>query len=198
MECIISIIAAVTTFVMNIIDFLDKHDGSIMCFLTFGIMIFAAVTAKIAKQKRKDDLFKIRWKFYQEIVKYIKNTYEKKYEHKFGQWIDIDEEKQQKIQDDFVKSRNLTSDEKLDLERHFLISKAKRLFDDEVANLIQEFAFDHSIQLIYKSVYQISIDLTHNPHPQSLIREINEEYFTLSWLPSPEFEQLFDKYLKLK
>ena len=73
MECIISIIAAVTTFVMNIIDFLDKHDGSIMCFLTFGIMIFAVVTAYIANQKRKDDLFKIRWKFYQNIIEFIRN-----------------------------------------------------------------------------------------------------------------------------
>jgi len=164
---------------------------------TWKIMKLNDTQTKIANQKQKDDLFEARWKFYQEIVKYIKNTYEKKYEHKFGQWIDIDEEKQQKIRDDLVKSGNTKSDEKLDLDQYFLISKAKRLFNDEVANLIQEFAFDHSIQLIYKSVYQIRIDLTHEPHPQSLIRTISEEYFTLSWLPSPEFEQLFDKYFNL-
>ncbi len=154
--------------------------NSVTAFATCAIVYLTCKQTKIANQKRKDDLFKIRWEFYQEIVKYIKNTYEKKYEHKFGQWIDIDEEKQQKIRDDFVKSRNLKSDEKLDLERYFLISKAKRLFDDDVANLIQEFVFDHSIQLIYKSVYQISIDQTIEPHLEALIRTIEEKYWTLS------------------
>lgn len=186
------------------IDYLNKYSNLVIAvatcltfFATLAIVYLTCKQTKIAKQKRKDDLFKIRWEFYQKIVKYIKNTYEKKCEHKFIQWIDKDKEKQQKVRDDFIKSRSPISDKKLDIEQHFLISKTKLLFDDEAANLIQEFMFDHSTQLIYKSVYQISIDQTIESHPERLIREISEEYWTLSWLPSQEFEQKFDKYLKL-
>jgi hypothetical protein len=172
--------------------------GIVTAYATWQIKRLNDKQTKIAKQKRKDDLFKIRWEFYQEIIKYIKNTYEKKCEHKFTQWIDHDKEKQQKIRDDFIKSKSPISDEKLDIEQHFLISKAKLLFDDEVANLIKEFMYDHGTQLISKSVYQIRIDQTIESHPERLIRELTEEYWTLSWLPSQEFEQKFDKYLKLK
>lgn len=72
---------------INIIDFFNTYSGFIMCLLTLGTLIATGVTAwatrqikefngkqiKIANQKRKDDLFKIRWKFYQEIIEFIKN-----------------------------------------------------------------------------------------------------------------------------
>lgn len=38
-----------------------------MAFATWQIMNSNANQTKIANQKRKDDLFKIRWKFYQEL-----------------------------------------------------------------------------------------------------------------------------------
>jgi hypothetical protein len=40
---------------------------------TWKIMKFNANQTKIADQKRKDDLFKIRWEFYQDIIKFIRN-----------------------------------------------------------------------------------------------------------------------------
>lgn len=167
--------------------------------LSSAIATFAFLQWFTSKKKQKDDLFKIRWECYQEIVKYIKNTYEEKYEHYFLQCIDLDKEEQQ-IRDDFIKSKNLglDLDQEPDIEQHFLISKAKLLFDDEVANLIKEFMYNHWTQLISKSVYQITIDKTIEPHPERLTRQLNEKYWTLSWLPSQEFEQKFDQYLKLK
>jgi hypothetical protein len=186
-------------------DYLNQYSNLVIAmatcltgFATLAIVYLTCKQTKIAEQKRKDDLFKIRWEFYQEIIKYIKDTYEKKYEHEYTQLIDHDEEKKQRIRDDFIKSKNPISDEKLDIEQHFLISKAKLLFGDKVANLIKEFMYDHGTQLISKSVYQIRIDQTVEPHTQRLIRDITEKYWTYSWLPSLEFEQLFDEYLKLK
>jgi hypothetical protein len=44
-----------------------------MAFATWQIMNSNANQTKIANQKRKDDLFKIRWKFYQELINFIKN-----------------------------------------------------------------------------------------------------------------------------
>lgn len=165
---------------------------------TWEIMKLNDSQAKVAEQKRGDDLFKIRWECYQEIIKYIKGTYEKKCEHKFTQLIDQDDKEKERLKNDFIKSKNPESDKKLDTEQYFLISKAKLLFDDKVAKLIEEFMYDYGTELISKSVYQITIDRTIEQTDQRLTRQLNEEYWTLSWLPSPEFEEKFDKYLKLK
>ena len=40
---------------------------------TYQIMKSNSNQTKIAEQKRKDDLFKIRWEFYVEIIKFIRN-----------------------------------------------------------------------------------------------------------------------------
>ena len=44
-----------------------------MAFATWQIMNSNANQTKIANQKRKDDLFKIRWECYKKIVKFIRN-----------------------------------------------------------------------------------------------------------------------------
>ena len=46
---------------------------AVMAWATWKIMKFNANQNKIAEQKRKDDLFEIRWKFYQDIIEFIKN-----------------------------------------------------------------------------------------------------------------------------
>lgn len=203
MECMISIITLVATVVT--------------AWATCTIACLTCRQTKIANQQRKDDLFKIRWECYQEIIKYIKCTYEKNCAHKFGQLIDEDKKKAKRLINDFIKSKNPKSNKKLDTEQYFLISKAKLLFDDKVAKLIEEFMYDYGTELISKSVYQISIHLAiEQPDPipihlatdpryteqdkqttRRLIRQLNMEDFTLSWLPSQEFEEKFDKYLKL-
>lgn len=185
---------------------------------TWEIMKLNNSQAKVAAQKQKDDLFKIRWECYQEIIKYIKGTYEKNCAHKFGQLMDQDDKEKERLKNDFIKSKNPESDKKLDTEQYFLISKAKLLFDDKVAKLIEEFMYDYGTELISKSVYQISIHLAiEQPDPipihlatdpryteqdlqitRRLIKKLNMEDFTLSWLPSQEFEEKFDKYLKLE
>lgn len=181
MECII-----------NIIKFLDKHNGFIMCFLTFGIMILAAVTAYIANQKRKDDLFKIRWEFYQEIVNFIEDTYYENCIFFDYQMADHNEHPSKKQK--FLRDKTPNYPKELTLKQYYLISKIKNLFDAKIANLIQEFISDFSFELIAKSAFQQPfIDLS------SLLCEESKtnEKWTYSWLPSPEFEQLFDEYLKL-
>lgn len=47
--------------------------AGITAIATWKIMKFNANQNKIAEQKRKDDLFKLRWEFYIEIIKFIRN-----------------------------------------------------------------------------------------------------------------------------
>jgi hypothetical protein len=65
MECMINILLShgipITTMVATVV----------MAVATWQIMKFNANQTKIAEQKRKDDLFETRWKFYDEIVKII-------------------------------------------------------------------------------------------------------------------------------
>ncbi|BBB57899.1 hypothetical protein MPCS_01910 (plasmid) [Candidatus Megaera polyxenophila] len=118
---------------INIINFLDKYNGLIMCFLTFGIMIFAAVTAKIANQKRKDDLFKIRWKIYEEIVIKFKEKYlEATKQHS------IEEELYYQMEEsEFLGNTGLSKKQYKEIINNNLISKIRWLFDDEIADLIK-------------------------------------------------------------
>ena len=59
----------VQTFWNDLINMEAKN--WIEIFLTFAIALFAFLQWLISRQKRKDDLFKIRWEFYDEIVKMI-------------------------------------------------------------------------------------------------------------------------------
>jgi hypothetical protein len=61
----------VKTFWNDLINMEAKN--WIKIFLTFAIALFAFLQWLISRQKRKDDLFKIRWKFYQDIIKFIRN-----------------------------------------------------------------------------------------------------------------------------
>lgn len=150
--------------------------------------VAAGITAWSTFQQRKDNLYQRRWECYQEITKYIRDTYEKKCIHYANQMPDLQDSLKKT---DFLKKRATSRYPKeLTLEEHNLISQIKHLFndEDEIANLIQEFMFDYSLELISESTYFYHID-----EPQNI-----DKKWTYSWLPSPEFEQLFDKYLKLK
>ena len=115
MECII-----------NIIKFLDKHNGFIMCFLTFGIMILAAVTAYIANQKRKDDLFKLRLEVYNEIVEEIRKHYDEAYQ---PEPYNDEMFHQEDMEDEFLSYNGLTKEQYKEIVHNNLISKI-----DEVVN----------------------------------------------------------------
>ena len=169
MECMISILLPHLTIIVAVVT-----------------AVATVVTAKIAKQKRKDDLFKIRWECYQEIIKYIANTYEQNCICFYEKIIDHREFPLKKQK--FLRDKTPNYPKELTLEQYYLISKIKNLFDAEIANLIQEFMFDFSFKLIAKSIFE-----KHIGEPQN----INERW-SYSWLPSQEFEQLFDEYLKLK
>jgi hypothetical protein len=164
MECII-----------NIIKFLDKHNGFIMCFLTFGIMILAAVTAYIANQKRKDDLFKLRLEVYNEIVIKFKEKYlEATKQHS------IEEELYYQMEEsEFLGNTGLSKKQYKEIINNNLISKIRWLFDDEIADLIKNLLIN---------------DLDENNkffHVTLNIEDLG------TFCVTEEFTKLFDKYLKL-
>jgi hypothetical protein len=148
--------------------------------------VAAGITAWSTFQQRKDNLYQRRWECYQEITKYIRDTYEKKCIHYANQIPDLQDSL--KKQDFLKKCATSRYPKELTLEEHNLISQIKHLFNDEIANLIQEFMFDYSLELISESTYFYFID-----EPQNI-----DGKYTLSWLPSSEFERKFEKYLKLK
>lgn len=175
MECMIDILLSSGTLIAAVVT----------AIATCVIVYLSYIQKEIAKQKRKDDLFKIRWEFYQEIVEYIKDTYEKEYKmiQDITRW-----QSKEGIQNHIeITHKNKSRSKELNIQDYYFIFKIKNLFDAEIANLIQEFIFDHRVSLILKSVYKIEV----KPNFDQF------HHWTLSWLPSQEFEKKFDKYLKL-
>lgn len=175
MECMTDIVTAVTIFVTNIINFLDKHNGSIMCFLTFGIMIFTAVTAKIANQKRKDDLFKIRWEVYGEIIIKLKAYYSEVYTPNYNHEISY----QEHMKDEFLTYNGLNEAQYKEIVHNNLISKIRWLFNDEIAHMVKNL-------------------LINDPEENS--KFVNITFYEDSmgtFCVTKEFTKKFDKYLKL-
>lgn len=137
---------------------------------TVVIMIFAIVTAKIAKQKRKDDLFKIRWEFYDEIVKIINKCLS-----------DLKSPIYKDLNNQNVKSKIEQEDKAkyllyLAMVKYFK-SKARWLFDEELARWLE-------VQLMNGSY--------------SKYEHYKEERLSYFWFPTEEFTEKFDKYLNLK
>jgi hypothetical protein len=153
---------------INIINFLDKHNGSIMCFLTLGTMIFAAVTAratvvtaKIAKKKRKDDLFKIRYDLYDEIVNFIEKQLSC-----FNSPIYLNLSEPGVMLEYLIYSAAVKK----------LKNRVRLLFDEELAIWLEAQLMNGSFSK-YKHYKEKQID-----------------YF---WFPHEEFTKKFDEYLKL-
>lgn len=176
----------------DIIDFLDKHDGSIMCFLTFGIVIFAAVTAYIANQKRADDLFKIRWEAYLEIIEIIRYI-EKHYNHGtdlhkiFNSILTIQKDANS-LQIPVYRTRSDV--EEVFTTNHDFISRVRWLFHDKIADLVQN--------LIRYPINDEVNKITHYFEKKTInIRENGQTKEINFLIPTSEFTKLFDKYFKL-
>ena len=169
MECII-----------NIIKFLDKHNGFIMCFLTFGIMILAAVTAYIANQKRKDDLFKLRLEVYNEIVEEIRKHYDETYQ---PEPYNDEMFHQEDMEDEFLSYNGLTKEQYKEIVHNNLISKIRWLFNDEIAQMVKN--------LLTKDPVKYSEE-----NKKYVLTTFYEEFIG-TFCVTEEFTKLFDKYFKL-
>lgn len=137
---------------------------------TWQIKEFNGKQIKIAKQKRKDDLFKIRWEFYDEIVKIINQCLS---DLKCPIYKDLNNQN--------VKSKIEQEDKAKYLLYLAMVkcfkSKARWLFDEELATWLE-------VQLMNGSY--------------SKYEHYKEERPSYFWFPTEEFTEKFDKYLNLK
>lgn len=101
----------------------------VMALATWEIMKFNKKQTEIAEQQRKDDLFNLRWKLYQEIIKYIK------------QKIDLevnDNHSHSELQYGINYYGFRTEEEFFEYTSRGLITKTQLLFDDEIADWLKK------------------------------------------------------------
>jgi len=138
-------------------------------YATSKIKDFNKNLTDVAEQKQKDDLFKIRCEFYDEIVKIINQFL-----------LDLKCPIYKDLNNPNVKSKI----EQEDKARYLLYlamvkcfkSKARWLFDEELATWLE-------VQLMNGSYYKYE--------------HYKEERSSYFWFPNEEFTKKFDKYLKL-
>lgn len=190
---------------INIINFLDEHDGLIMCLLTLGTLIAAGITAwatrqimklndsqtKIANQKRKDDLFKIRWEFYIEIISRIQ-------EHHIKYVGNKEDNLEPPIYNEgILKKDGMCREEDLKnifTSDHCFISHVRWLFNDDIANLVQELLIPSS-KKVNRYLYLESISYKMYKSMKNCSPAGFHDADTIN--PTREFTKKFDEYLNL-
>lgn len=148
---------------------------------TWEIMKLNSNQTKVADQKQKDDLFKIRWEVYNEIVEGIRKHYDEAY----GPEPYNEEMERQKVyEEDFLDFNGLTKEQYREIFYNNLKSKTKWLFNDEVATLV--------INLLTK-------DPVKNSEENAKYIRITFDLDVLgTFCVTEEFTKIFDQYLKLK
>jgi hypothetical protein len=174
---------------------------------TWEIMKLNNSQAKVADQKQKDDLFKIRWDCYREIIAII-GYVEKHYNHYKHYETPIECDNTNAILES-IRTRqkdaaaiqmtmyqNISDIEEVFTPNHDFISRVRWLFDDEIADIVRD--------LIISSID----DEANKINTYFEKKEINiYEYYSFNGsqkakktvlIPTSEFTKIFDKYLKLK
>ena len=155
--------------------------GIVIAGATWEIMKLNNSQAKVAEQKQKDDLFKIRWEVYHEIIKEMRKHYDEAYAPEpYNE--EMDRNKHYELE--FLSNNGLTKEQYKEIFYNNLISKVRWLFNDEIAILVKKL-------------------LTKDPIKYS---EENEKYIRITFdedtigtfSVTEEFTKNFDKYLKLK
>lgn len=170
MECMTSSLLSIGTLIAT----------GVTAWATWQIMNFNANQTKIANQKRKDDLFKIRLEVYNEIVEEIRKHYHEAYE---PEPYNEEMEKQKAYEEDFLSFNGLTKEQYKEIFYINLISKVRWLFNDKIAHMVKNL-------------------LTKDPVKYS---EENKKYVLITFYEevigtfcvTEEFTKLFDKYFKL-
>ncbi|MBM3467656.1 MAG: hypothetical protein FJX70_07520 [Alphaproteobacteria bacterium] len=144
--------------------------GIVIAGATWEIMKLNNSQTKIAEQKQKDDLFKIRWEFYDEIVKIINQFL-----------LDLKCPIYKDLNNPNVKSK-IEQEDKAKYLLYLAVvklfkNKARWLFDEELAIWLE-------VQLMNGSY--------------SKYEQYKEEETPYFWFPDEGFTKKFDKYLKLK
>lgn len=154
------------------LDNLDLIATVVIAFATFITMVFIAMQYFVAKQKRKDDLFKIRYEFYNEIVRFI----------------------QEQLGNPCSAIHDNLSDEKVSARMEYIVypnavknftTKARWLFSDELAKWLKTKLMDSSFS-IRKNEEASSKDYAYKKEKDC------------SWTPDEEFQHQFVSFLKLK
>ncbi len=106
---------------------------------TYQIMKSNSNQTKIAEQKRKDDLFKIRWEFYKEEILI---ELEKIYLEATKQYSSEEELYYQMEESEFLKNTGLSKKQHKEIINYNLILKTRWLFDDEIADWLKNLLLD--------------------------------------------------------
>lgn len=143
---------------------------AVMARATWQIMKFNANQTKIAKQKQKDDLFKIRWEVYDKIITELK----KHYMEMFG-----DNPENEHMKDEFLTCNGLNEAQYKEIVHNNLISKIRWLFNDEIACIVKNLLInvpDANSKFVNITFYEDSVG---------------------TFCVTKEFTRNFDEYFKL-
>jgi hypothetical protein len=160
--------------------------------VTWQIMKVNSNQTKIAEQKRKDDLFKIRWECYQEILNKLQTNYSL-YNTNFFEQID----NMQKVGHEMPTGQYL---ENIFTSHHYFISQVRWLFNDEIADIVQKLLISKSTlssrkKSKKKEYYSHYLDVIEYEHYNQNIQKFEKAKMVN---PTLEFTKKFDNYLKLK
>lgn len=164
----------VQTFWNSLINMEGKSWVEIV--LTAAIAIFTLLQWLVSRQKRKDDLFKIRWEFYKEEILI---ELEKIYLEATKQYSSEEELYYQMEETEFLKNTGLSKKQHKEIINYNLILKTRWLFDDEIADWLKNLLLDGADE---NSKF---VHVTFN------IEDLG------TFCVTEEFTKKFDKYLSL-
>lgn len=163
MECMTNSLLSIGTLIVAVVT----------AIATLAIVYLSYIQKNIAKKKRADDLFKIRWDVYEEIITELKEHYSEVYRP------EPDDDYQEYMKDEFLSYNGLNEAQYKEIVHNNLISKIRWLFNDEIAQMVKILLIndpDENSKFVNITFYEDSIG---------------------TFCVTKEFTKNFDEYLKL-
>ena len=161
MECMTNSLLSIGTLIVAVVT----------AIATLAIVYLSYIQKNIAKKKRADDLFKVRWEVYEEIITKLKEHYNEPFNDEMSD--------QEYMKDEFLRYNGLNEVQYKEIVYNNLISKIRWLFNDEIAHMVKNLLIndpDENSKFVNITFYEDSIG---------------------TFCVTKEFTKNFDEYLKL-